>query len=344
MLAVMKKEKKPGAVITQTDPPSLGPTDLLIKVKATSICGTDVHIYNWDGWASSRVNPPLIFGHEFCGEVVETGSLVKDFSPGDFVSAESHIPCGHCYQCRNNQMHICQNLKILGVDTNGCFAQYAVIPEICAWKNPPDMSLEVASIQEPLGNAVYATLAEEITGKSIAVFGCGPSGLFSVGVAHASGAWPVISIIKHEFRRKIAEDMGATYIFQAGKEDIEMEIFKATQEQGVDVVLEMTGNPEAFQQAFRVVKKGGRITLFGIPSQPVSLDLAKEIIFKGVRVHGINGRKMYETWYRMRSLLKSGKLNPLPVITHRFPLSEFEKAMQTMVAKDRRCGKVVLFP
>lgn len=340
----MKSSKGAGAVIGDAPVPGIGPNDLLVKVKAASICGTDAHIYNWDGWASSRVNPPLIFGHEFCGEIVKAGELVRDFSPGDFVSAESHIPCGHCYQCRNNQMHICSNLKILGVDTNGCFAEYAVIPQICAWKNPPDMPLEIASIQEPLGNAVYATLAEEVTGRSVAVFGCGPSGLFSVGVANASGAWPVVSVIKHEFRRKIAEEMGATYVFRTGEDNVPDAILKATGGQGVDVALEMTGNPEAILQAFRAVKKGGRVTLFGIPSKEVSLDLAKEIIFKGVRVFGINGRTMYETWYKMRSLLKSGKLNPAPVITHRFALSEFEKGMQTMVAKDRRCGKVVLFP
>lgn len=344
MLAIMKKEGKAGASLVEAEIPSVGPSEVLIKVKATSLCGTDTHIYQWNPWAQSRITPPLIFGHEFCGQVVEVGKLVSSIKPDDFVSAESHIPCGHCFQCRNNQMHICRNLKILGVDSQGCFAQYAVIPEICAWKNPSGMSPEVASIQEPLGNAVYATLAEEVTGRSVAVFGCGPSGLFSIGVASASGAGPVFSVIKHEFRRKIAEGMGASTVLQTGQDNIVEEILKRTSGEGVDVVLEMTGSPQAIEQAFSVVKKGGRISAFGIPDSPIRLDLAQSVIFKGIRLLGINGRKMFETWYTMRNLLDSKKLDPTPVITHRFSLSEFEKGMQVMTAKDRRCGKVVLFP
>ena len=241
-------------------------------------------------------------------------------------------------------MHICANLKILGVDTNGCFAEYVALPEKCAWKNPDDLPVEIASIQEPLGNAVYATLAEEVTGRSVVVFGCGPSGLFSVGVAAASGAYPVISIIKHEFRRGIAEKMGATHVFRSGEVDIPSAIGGVMRGKGVDVVLEMTGNPEAIHYSFQVVKKGGRISLFGIPNQPVPLDLARDVVFKGIRILGINGRLMYETWHQMRALLLSGKLDPTPVITHTFPLKEFEKAMSVMIASDRRCGKVVLFP
>ena len=214
---------------------------------------------------------------------------------------------------------------------------------MCVWKNLADMPVEIASIQEPLGNAVYAVLAEEVTGKSVVVFGCGPSGLFSTGVAASSGAYPVISVIKHEFRRKIAEKMGADKILKTGEDQVVDEILNVTNHEGADVVLEMTGNPDAIQQAFRVVKKGGRVTLFGISSDPVSLDIANQIIFKGIRVYGINGRIMYQTWHKMRSLLQSGKLNPKPVITHQFSLSEFEKGMSAMTAKDRKCGKVVLF-
>jgi threonine 3-dehydrogenase len=343
MLAVMKNEKMKGAAIGETQIPSIGHGDLLVKVKAASICGTDVHIYNWDGWAANRIKPPMIFGHEFCGEVIETGDMVKGVKKGDYISAESHIPCGYCYQCQNNQMHICQNLKILGIDINGSFAEYVSLPEVCAWKNPADMPIEIASIQEPLGNAVYAVLAEEVAGKSVVVFGCGPSGLFSTGVAAASGAYPVISVIKHEFRREIAKKMGANVILKTGEDLIVEGILKATSGQGADVVLEMTGNPDAIHQAFQVVKKGGRVTLFGISSEPVSLDMANQIIFKGIRVYGINGRVMYQTWHKMRSLLQSGKLNPKPVITHQFSLSEFEKGMTAMTAKDRKCGKVVLF-
>lgn len=346
MLAVMKSERKAGAKIGEAPMPTIGPRDLLVKVKATSICGTDAHIYQWDAWANNRIQlkTPFVFGHEFCGEVIQIGDQIKDFALGDFVSGESHIPCLSCFQCQNNQMHICQNIKALGVDVNGCFAEYLSIPAVCAWKNPPDMAPEIATLQEPLGNAVYATLAEDVAGKSVAIFGCGPSGLFSVGVAAASGAGPIISVIKHDFRRKIAEAMGATQVLRTGEKNIPEEISKLTHGQGIDVVIEMTGKPQAIHDAFQIVKKGGRVTVYGLPNEPVPIDLAKDVIFKGIRIYGIYGREMYQTWYKMKNLLTSGKLDPRPVITHRFALTEFEQGMQAMIASDRRSGKIVLFP
>lgn len=346
MLAVMKTERKAGATVGQAPIPTIGPTDVLVKVRASSICGTDAHIYNWDAWADNRIQAPMpfVFGHEFCGDIIEVGKQVQNLAIGDFISAESHIPCLHCFQCQNNQMHICQNIKAIGVDVNGGFAEYVSVPAVCAWKNPPDMPPEIASLQEPLGNAVYATLAEDVAGKSVAVFGCGPSGLFSVGVAAASGGGPVISIIKHDFRRKIAEAMGASYVYQTGKQNIPEEISKLTHGQGVDVVLEMTGKPQAIHDAFQIVKKGGRITIYGLPTAAVPIDLAKDVIFKGIRIYGIYGREMYQTWNKMRNLLSSGQLDPRPVITHRYALSEFEEGMKAMTAPDRRCGKVILLP
>jgi len=344
MLAIVKSEKKPGAKLEERPNPKPGPNDVLIKIKAASICGTDAQIYEWNAWAEKRIKPPIIFGHEFCGDVVEVGSMVQTVAVGDFVSAESHIPCGYCFQCRNDQMHICKNLKILGVDTNGGFAEYISLPSVCAWKNPTTIKPQIASIMEPLGNAVYTALADEITGLSVAVFGCGPSGLFTVGVCAASGAGPVISVIKHEFRRKIAQKMGAAKVLKVGENDIVAEIMKATGGEGVDVALEMSGSPDAIHQAFQVVKKGGRISFFGIPTKPVDVNFADEIIFKGLRIYGINGRLMYKTWYKMKNLLESGKLDPSPVITHEFSFKDFEKGMTAMIAPDRSCGKVILHP
>lgn len=344
MKAIMKPKAAPGAELVEVDVPKAGPTDLLVKVKATSICGTDVHIYNWDAWAQGRIKPPLVFGHEFCGEVLEVGSLVTGFAQGDFISAESHIPCGYCYQCRNDQQHICGNLKILGVDTQGCFADYVALPAVCAWKNSKSMPPETACIQEPLGNAVYTTLCEDVAGLSVAVFGCGPAGLFTVGVAKAAGAGKVIHIIKHDFRRKISQQMGSDIMIAYNDPQLKQKVLEATNNVGVDVVCEMTGNVDAINQGLDIVRKGGRFTAFGIASSPSVQMNINSLIFKGARIVGINGRQMYRTWYQMAGLLNSGKLNPAPVITHKFKLTEFEKGFAAMKSSDRQSAKIVLIP
>jgi threonine 3-dehydrogenase len=344
MKAIMKMKPCAGAEMVTVDIPKPGPRDLLVRVKATSICGTDAHIYGWDAWSQSRIKPPIIFGHEFCGEVVEVGSLVAGFKKGDFVSAESHIPCGYCYQCRNDQQHICGNLKILGVDTNGCFADYVVLPEVCAWKNDKSMPPEIASVQEPLGNAVYTVLCEDVTGQTVAVFGCGPAGLFTVGVAKAAGAGSVIHIIKHEFRASISKQMGSDIIIKHDDPQLKDKIMQATNNIGVDAVMEMSGNQKAILDGLDILRKGGRFTAFGISSETLVNMNLNALIFKGARILGINGRLMYKTWYQMAGLLKSGKLNPGPVITHKFKLDEFEKGFAAMKSPDRQSAKIVMFP
>lgn len=250
MKAIIKPKPAPGAELVTVDVPKPGPRDLLVKVKATSICGTDVHIYEWDAWSQGRIKPPIVFGHEFAGEVVEVGSMVTGFKPGDFISAESHIPCGYCYQCRNDQQHICGNLKILGVDTQGCFADYVVLPEVCAWKNDKSMPPEIACVQEPLGNAVYTILdsREGVAGLSVAVFGCGPAGLFTVGVAKAASAGKIIHVIKHEFRRAISKQMGSDVIIKYDDPQLKEKVLNETSNVGVDVICEMTGNTQAINQ------------------------------------------------------------------------------------------------
>jgi threonine 3-dehydrogenase len=344
MRAIWKREPGPGLQVGTAPIPAIGPREVLLKVRATSVCGTDTHIVAWDYWAEHRLHPPIVFGHEVCGTVVEVGRDVSGLAAGDFVSVESHIPCGHCPQCHTGQRHICRNLKILGVDVQGTFAEYVAIPAVCAWKNPPDMKPEIASIMEPLGNAVYATLVEPVTGKRVVILGGGPIGLWAIGVAKAAGARQVLMTIKQEYSRSMAEAMGADAVFHVDEVDPVEAILDSTDGHGADVVLEMSGARAAIQQGLKVLTKGGRFTAFGIPPAQVEIDLAGDVIFKGARIIGINGRLMFDTWVQMAALLESGALDPTPVITHTMPLEEIERAIQMMTSPDRECGKVVLVP
>lgn len=342
MKVVLKDKPGAGAVLAEKDIPKIGPNDVLVKVLATSICGTDYHIYSWDEWSQKRIKPPRVMGHEFAGEVVEVGSDVKSIKVGDIVSAETHIVCGVCPQCTTGNAHICANTEILGVDTDGAFAEYVVIPESNAWVNDKDVSPELLSIQEPLGNAVHTVLAGDIVGNSIAVVGCGPIGLMAVAVAKAVGASKVIAVEVNEYRIELAKKMGADVVVNPVKENVIERVLEETSGCGVDVVAEMSGNPTAIQQALKYIKLGGRMSLLGIPSKNVELDLSNDVIFKGITIQGIVGRRMYDTWYQVKGLLASGNLNLEPIITHKLPLEEFEKGMELM--KSGNCGKVVLYP
>lgn len=345
MKAIIKRESKPGAELEVVDIPKISPNEVLVNVKVASICGTDVHIYKWNEWAQNRIKPPLIIGHEFAGEVVEVGTDVKSLKVGDFVSAETHIPCNQCFQCKTGKQHICKNVSILGVDINGVFADYVALPEVCAWKNSDKIPFEFASVQEPLGNSVYATLeGGGVTGKKVVIFGCGPTGLFAVGVAKVSGASEIISVGKHEFRMEIAKKMGADHILKYPDDDIVKLITEITDGEGVDVVIEMTGSQDAINQGLSVLKKGGRFTVFGIPSGKIEIDLANDIIFKGANIVGISGRKMFDTWYRVAGLLESKRIDISPVITHKFPLEEFKKGFELMMSEERKAAKILLFP
>src|SRR5437588_3229083 len=342
MLAVVKSSPAPGAEIRQVKIPVIGRTDVLVKVKVASICGTDLHIYEWDRWAQRRIHPPLIPGHEFCGEVVACGDEVTSVKDGDFVSAEMHIACGKCLQCRTGEAHICQNVKIIGVDANGAFAEYVVIPESNIWKLDPAIPQEYASILDPLGNAVHTVLAGEIAAKTVAITGCGPIGLFSIAVAKAVGATSVFAIEVNEHRARIAREMQADYVLNPAKEDVDAIIMEETGGLGVDVVLEMAGHPDSIRTAFDIVRRGGRISLLGLTSKPISLNFSEDIIFKGITVQGINGRRMYQTWYQMTALLKSGKLNLHPVITDRIPMKDFSKGIERL--KTGEASKILVYP
>jgi len=342
MLAVVKPAAAPGADIREVKIPAFGHNDVLVKVKVASICGTDLHIYNWDRWAQNRIHPPLIPGHEFCGEVAAFGDEVTCVKEGDFVSAEMHVACGKCLLCRTGEAHICQSVKIIGVDVDGAFAEYVVIPESNIWKLDPAIPLEYASILDPLGNAVHTVLAGEIAAKTVAITGCGPIGLFAIAVARAVGATSVFAIEVNEHRRKIAREMKADYVLDPSKENVNSIVMEKTGGLGVDVVLEMAGQPASIRTAFDIVRRGGRISLLGLTSKPISLNFSEDIIFKGITVQGINGRRMYQTWYQMTALLKAGKLDLHPVITDRIPMKDFSQAMERL--RTGEASKILVYP
>jgi threonine 3-dehydrogenase len=342
MLAVVKPSAAPGAEIREVKIPAFGRTDVLVKVKAASICGTDLHIYEWDRWAQGRIHPPLIPGHEFCGEVVAFGDEVTSVKEGDFVSAEMHVACGKCLLCRTGEAHICQNVKIIGVDTDGAFAEYVVIPESNIWKLDPAIPQEYASILDPLGNAVHTVLAGDIAAKTVAVTGCGPIGLFSIAVARACGATTIFAIEVNEHRRKLATKMHADYALDPSKEDVRAIVAEKTGGLGVDVVLEMAGHPDAIRVAFDIIRRGGRMSLLGLTSKPIPLNFSEDIIFKGLTIQGINGRRMYQTWFQMTALLKAGKLDLHPVITDRIAMKDFSSAMARL--KTGEASKILVYP
>lgn len=340
MWGIQKPAAAAGVKLVTVPVPTVGPKDVRIRVTAFAICGTDLHIIEWDRWAESRIKPPLVFGHEFTGVVESVGSDVTLVKPGDRVTGETHIYCGLCYACRRGLAHLCQNCKILGVDRQGAFADYVVIPEGNVWKLHPDIPEEIAAVHDPLGNAVHTALAGPIAGLRFAVFGCGPIGCFSVAILKASGASWVAAIDKNPLRLELAERMGADLLLNAEKDPIARSILDRTEGRGVDGMLEMSGHPQAFRDGFDALANGGRVSLLGIPSAPLEIDVAKEIIFRGVTVQGINGRIIFDTWYRMEALLLSGKLDIRPVITHVLGWSEFEKAVE--LQRSGKAGKIVL--
>ncbi|WP_239421956.1 L-threonine 3-dehydrogenase [Bacillus sp. CGMCC 1.16541] len=342
MKAIIKHHRGFGARLEEVPIPTIKEDEVLIKVKATSICGTDVHIYTWDDWASSRIKTPYVFGHEFAGEIVEIGEKVMNIQVGDSVSAETHLVCGSCPQCLTGQYHICQKTQIIGVDTQGCFAEYVAMPAKNIWKNPSKMPYHVASIQEPMGNAVHTVLSGDIAGKTVAVMGCGPIGLMAVGVAKAVGASAVLAIDLNDYRLSIAKKMGATHVIHAGNGNPVEEALNITNGHGVDVVCEMSGHPVAMNQGFKMVTNGGRVSILSLPVKPVQLDVTNDIVFKGITVQGITGRKMFQTWQQVSNLLHSHQIDVAPLITHRLPFEEFEAGFELMM--QGKCGKVVLHP
>jgi threonine 3-dehydrogenase len=335
--ALVKEAPGPGFVLKDVPIPTIRDDEVLIRVKRAGVCGTDVHIYEWDDWAKGRCKPPFVVGHEFAGEVTEVGKLVTDVRPGDRVTAEGHIVDGRCPLCRTGNAHVCPYTKIIGVDRDGCFAEYIAMPATNVWHLDDNVSFDIGGIHDPMGNAFHTALTASIPGSTVLVTGCGPIGIFAVGICRAAGASRIIATDVNEKRLALARTMGANDAVHP--QEAERVVKAATGGLGVDVVLEMSGVPSAVHQAFALVRVGGRVQMLGIPAKPMEVNLATEIIFKGITIYGVVGRKMYDTWIQMTQFLRSGQFDPTPVITHRFPLDRFDDAIAAI--KGGEAGKVI---
>jgi len=342
MKALRKMQAARGLAMDSVPVPPIGARDVLVRVKMASICGTDLHIFGWDRWSQGRIKPPVTLGHEFCGVVERVGEEVLAVKPGDFVSAEMHVNCGHCHQCRMGEAHICQNLRIIGIDQDGAFAEFVKIPATNIWKLDPAIPEHYGAILDPLGNAVHTVLAGPIAGQTALVTGCGPIGLMSIAVAKACGSSTVFATETNENRRAMAKRMGADVALNPATEDVVKQILGETNGTGVDVLLEMSGNATAIQQGFKALRAGGRASLLGIPTENVPLDLVDDVIFKGATVQGIYGRRMYGTWVQMTALLKAGRVNLDPLFGEREPLEKFENAFAKL--QSGLAGKILLYP
>jgi threonine 3-dehydrogenase len=346
MRALRKVEPAPGAALTEQPVPAPRPGEILVKVAAASICGTDFHIFQWNAWAQKRIRPPLTFGHEVAGEVVATGPEVHNIAAGAFVSAEGHVFCGFCPQCRRGRMHTCERMRILGVDFDGGFAEYVRFPEKNAWPVDARIPPDIASIHDPFGNAVHTAFidggAEEIVGSTVVVLGCGPIGLFAVGVTRAVGARQVVAVEPNEYRLDLAKRMGADVVVDPAREDPVRAVLTATDGHGAEVILEMSGVPGVIDQGTRMLAGGGRMALLGLPEGPVSLDLTDQVIFREARLFGVTGRELFRTWEQTSILLATGMVDVTPVITHRFALEDYEEAFEAVASG--RAGKVILTP
>ena len=342
MRALVKESAAPGMTLREVPRPAYGPTDALIRVRHAGVCGTDLHIWEWDSWAAGRVRPPIVVGHEFAGEIVELGSEAAAaglLAVGDLVTAEGHIVCGHCLQCRTGSAHLCQRTQVIGVDRDGAFAEYIAMPASNVMRLD-GISTEIGAVMDPLGNAVHTVLEADVPGSTVLVIGCGPIGCFAVGVARAAGASLVLASDYNPRRLDIARCMGAHVVLNPAEDDVVARARELTQGDGVDLVCEMSGHPAGHAQAFAAARLGGRVNLLGTPSRPTEVDFARDVIFKGLTLYGVSGRKMYQTWDQMRRFLRAGQLDPRPVLTHRFPLARIADAIE--VIKEGQAGKVIL--
>ncbi len=331
------------AEIQSVSIPECGPDEVLVKVRSAALCGTDLHILSWNAWAQGAgIKLPFILGHECCGDIVAVGRNVTSLKTGDKVAAETHIPCGNCYQCLNGEQHICNNLTLYGVHTNGCFAEYTVVPTVCARKIPDEINYDFGSMMEPIGTAFRSVFETQVGGCNVLVVGCGPIGLFAVASAMCLGASLTIATDISTYRLGIAQAVGADVIIDPLKVDLVEQIRKSTQGYGVDVIIEASGNAAAVKQSFQLLRKGGTIALIGLPGQPVELDLGKDIVFKEAKVIGIHGRKMFSTWTRIERLLKADKLNVGPVLTHVLPLEKWQEGVE--LAKLGQACKIIFHP
>lgn len=343
MRALVKTTAGPGMQVRDVPLPHCGPSDALIKVHYAGVCGTDLHIWEWDAWASGRLKPPVTIGHEFAGEIVELGAEAKAeglLAIGDRVTAEGHIVCGHCLPCRTGDAHVCRRTRIIGVDRDGAFAEHIAMPASNVMKLD-GIATEIGAIMDPMGNAVHTVLeGGNVPGSAVLVLGCGPIGCFAVGVARAAGASLVVASDFNPMRLELARKMGAHVTLNPGSDDVVARSRELTGGEGVDLVCEMSGHPAGHQTAFSAARLGGRVNFLGTPSLTTEVNFARDVIFKGLTLYGVTGRRMYDTWQQMFRLLRAGQLDPRPVITHTFGLEQMAEAIQ--VIKEGQAGKVIL--
>ena len=343
MRALVKETDNTTMRLFDVPRPEPGPGEVLVKVRAAAVCGTDLHIAQWTPWAQrAGIRLPLVMGHEFSGEVVALGPDVKGVRAGDYVAGETHVPCGQCFQCRNGLQHICGNLKLFGIHRDGCFAEYATIPAICAHRIPTTIPPNVAAMLEPLGTSVRAVLEVHPAGETVAVLGCGPIGLFAIAAAKAAGAARVIATDVREERLKLARAVGADLTLDARQVKVADVILQETGGVGVDAIVEASGSVPAIEGAWKYLRKGGKVALIGLPSDPVRVNLGPDVIFKEARIIGIHGREMFATWTRMEHMLERGMLRVDPVITHVMPLERWAEAFRLL--EEGQGGKVILTP
>jgi threonine 3-dehydrogenase len=338
MKALVKAKSQEGIWLQDMPKPKIGHNDLLIRVKKTAICGTDIHIYNWDEWAQKTIPVPMTVGHEFVGVVEEIGSEVQGYKIGQRVSGEGHITCGHCRNCRAGRRHLCRNTVGVGVNRPGCFAEYLVIPAVNAFPLPDDISDDVAAFLDPLGNATHTALSFDLVGEDVLITGAGPIGCMAVAIAKHVGSRNVVITDVNDYRLELARKMGATRAVNVTQTKIDDVMKELGMKEGFDVGMEMSGNAQAFRQMLATMNNGGKIALLGLPPSDVAIDW-NQVIFKGLLLKGIYGREMFETWYKMVSMLQSG-LDITPVLTHHYPIADFQQGFDVM--RSGKSGKVVL--
>ncbi len=338
MKALVKAKKEPGLWLQDVPTPEVGPNDVLIKVKKSAICGTDIHIYNWDEWSQKTIPVPMAIGHEFMGEIAKLGSAVTGFKIGERVSGEGHLTCGHCRNCRAGKRHLCRNTVGIGVHRAGSFAEHVTLPAVNVFRIPDSIPDEIASFFDPLGNAVHTALSFDLVGEDVLITGAGPIGVMAAAICKHVGARHVVVTDVNDYRLDLARKLGATKAINVKNTSIDETMKSLGMTEGFDVGLEMSGNGDAFRSMFKAMNHGGRVAILGIPPSDVSIDWS-QVIFKGLILKGIYGREMFETWYKMTAMLQSG-LDISPVVTHRYPIADFQKAFDVM--RTGASGKVVL--
>ena len=337
MKALVKRSAEPGIWMEQVPIPAVGTNEVLIEVEKTAICGTDLHIYNWDEWSQRTIKPPLVIGHEFVGRIAELGPGVHNYSVGDRVSAEGHITCGFCRNCRAGRRHLCSHTQGIGVNRDGAFAEFVVVPASNLWLIPPQIPSEIAAFFDPYGNAAHCALSFDLVGEDVLITGAGPIGIIAAAICRFVGARHVTVTDVNDYRLDLARKMGATHIVNVGRESLDEAMQAQEIHEGFDIGLEMSGNPQAFNDMLHHMFHGGRIALLGILPAQTMIDW-DQVIFKGLHIKGIYGREMFETWYKMTQMVIGG-LDLNPVLTHRLPIDDFQKGFDVM--GEGRCGKVV---